>query len=246
MKDYNQYRYSFREYVLYSLQGFLISFILLYLFYRSMAVAVPAGGFVIIFLKRKRKKKIKEQQWQLNLEFKEGITSLSNALYAGYSIENAFLEAARDLTMLYGEEAFIIKEFQYISNQLRMNRTVEECLKEFALRSGVEDIGNFAEVFVTAKRTGGDIMGIIRNSSQNVAGRIEVKREIQTIITAKQMESRIMCLVPFGIILYLWVFSPGFLDGMYGNLRGILIMSVLLLVYLGAYVLSEKIVDIKV
>lgn len=246
MKDYNQYEYSFRDYVLYSLQGFGLSFFILYLFYRSLFAAVPAAGFAVIFLKRKRKKKIKEQKWQLNLEFKEGITSLSSALYAGYSIENAFTEAARDLTMLYGAEAAIIKEFQYISNQLRMNRTVEECLKELAVRSGVEDIQNFAEVFITAKRTGGDLMSIIRNSSQNVAGKIEVKREIQTIITAKQMESRIMCLVPFGIILYLWIFSPGFLDGMYGNPRGILIMSVLLLVYLGAYALSEKIVDIKV
>lgn len=246
MKDYNYYPYSFKEYILYSLQGFGISFLFLYLFYRSMSVAVPAAVFTPFFLKGKRKKKIKEQQWQLNLEFKEGITSLSSALYAGYSIENAFLEAAGDLTMLYGAQAFIIKEFQYISNQLRMNRTVEDCLKEFAMRSGVEDIKNFAEVFITAKRTGGDIMGIIRNSSQNVAGRIEVKREIKTIITAKQMESRIMCLVPLGIILYLWIFSPGFLDGMYGNLCGILIMSALLLVYLGAYALSEKIVDIKV
>ena len=121
MKDYNQYRYSFREYVLYSLQGFLISFLLLYLFYRSMAVAVPAAGFVFIFLNRKKKKKIKEQQWQLNLEFKEGITSLSSALYAGYSIENAFLEAAGDLTMLYGPEAFIIKEFRFTSYNFKFN-----------------------------------------------------------------------------------------------------------------------------
>lgn len=246
MKDYSRYRFSKPELIISFLEGFFLAFSILYLFYRSVYVILLAIPGAFYFFRRKKKKKVQEQKWNLNLEFKEGITSLSNALYAGYSIENAFAEAAKDLILLYGEEADIILEFQYISNQLRMNQTVENCLMDFAVRSDIEDILNFAEVFITAKRTGGDIMQIIRNSSQNVAGKIEVRREIKTIITAKKLEARIMCLVPFAIILYLWIFSPGFLDRLYGNLMGIAIMTGLLLVYAGAYVLSEKIVDIKV
>lgn len=246
MKDYNQYRYNLKEIVWYFLQGFCLVFSILYLFYRTFFVAVFAVAGALIFLKIKKKSLVKAQKWELNLEFKEGIVSLSGALYAGYSIENAFMEATRDIAYLYGEEASIITEFKYISNQIQMNCTVEDCLNDLAVRSGVEDIQNFAEVFITAKRTGGDIMQIIRNSSQNIAGKIEVKREIQTMIAAKKMESRIMCLVPFGIILYLWTCSPGFLDSLYGNLTGILIMTALLIVYCLAFLLGEKIVDIKV
>lgn len=164
---------------------------------------------------------------------------------AGYSIENAFVEAVKDLRFLYEEDALLIQEFENITYQIKTNRTVEEALNEFARRSEIEDIYTFSEVFHTAKRTGGDIIKVIQSTAKNIGDKIEIKREIQTLITAKKFEVKIMNIIPFGIILYMWIFSPGFLNPLYGNLVGIVVMTLALFAYFGAYILSEKIMDIS-
>lgn len=217
-----------------------------YLFYKSFLGIFLLSPFSILYLKYKKNKLIEERKWKLNLEFRDGIMSISSSLNAGYSIENSLSEAIGDLKILYGESSYIVNEFEYMASQIRMNRTIEEVLQEFANRSQLEDIHNFAEVFITAKRTGGDMIKIIRATSKVIGDKIDVKREIKTLITAKQFETKIMNLIPLGIILYMWMFSPGFLDPLYHNLFGIIIMTAALIVYVVSFLLSKKIINIEI
>ena len=74
----------------------------------------------------------------------------------------------------------------------------------------------------------------------------DVKKEIDATIAAKKSEQTIMSLMPAGIILYLQISSPGFLDVLYGNPFGICAMTVCLGIYGTAYWLGRRIVDIEV
>lgn len=235
-----------RENTGYLLQGIIIIIVLSTLFYRSVLGILFLSPLVYFYVRRKQKDRLKERKWKLNLEFKDGILALSAALEAGYSAENAFEEASKDLKQVYLEDSLIIKEFGYISNQLHMNITVEKALNDFSERTGVEDIISFAEVFNTAKRTGGDLINVIKITSNIISDKIEVKREIITLITSKRLEANIMKLVPLIILMYLSLSSPGFLDPLYHNLLGIFIMTIFLLFYLGAYLIIDKIVAIEV
>lgn len=75
---------------------------------------------------------------------------------------------------------------------------------------------------------------------------METEREIQTVISARQMEQKIMNIVPFGILLYISAASKGFFDVLYKNVAGIIIMSICMAAYIGAVWLSNRIVDIEV
>lgn len=216
------------------------------LFYKS-ALAIPLlSPYWLLYVKGQRSEKIKQIRWRLNLEFRDSILSLSAALNAGYSIENSMREALYDMTILHGKEALIVKEFEYMVSQITMNRTMEEVWQEFAIRSEVEDIYSFAEVLVTAKRSGGDLIKIIKGTSEVIGDKIDIKREILTITTGKRLETRIMNMIPLGIILYMWIFSPGFLDPLYHNIIGIIIMSIALVGYYGATFMSKRIMNIEV
>jgi tight adherence protein B len=197
-------------------------------------------------MRNKKKSLTRERRWKLNLEFMDGIQALSAALEAGYSAENALEEASRDLLHIYSETAMIQKEFHYMINQVRMNITVEKALEEFGMRSGVEDILNFSEVFGTAKRTGGDLISIIKLSRDIICDKIEVKREITTMISAKRLEANVMKVVPLFILVYLMLSSPDFLAPLYHNLFGAALMSIFLLLYFGAFLIIDRIVSIEV
>ena len=66
------------------------------------------------------------------------------------------------------------------------------------------------------------------------------------LLSGKRMEQRLMSLIPLCILGYVGITSPGFFDGMYHTVTGVVIMTLLLLVYAAAYVWGERIMNIQV
>lgn len=228
------------------LRGFAKMAIVCFLFYRNM-IPVFFLGFIagIVGAYRERNRVRAKEQSEITMQFRDGLHGIASALSAGYAIENAFMESRKDLVILYGKDSLLAKEFLWIDQQIGMNQPIEKILKQFSEKWNVEDISSYAQIFQTAKRTGGDLIYITRSCADKNSLKIEVSREIQTMIAGKKMESRIMNAIPLGIIAYFWVCSPGFLDCMY-RAGGRIVMTVLMIVYLTAYYWSERISDIKV
>ena len=89
-------------------------------------------------------------------------------------------------------------------------------------------------------------MEIIRNAVRQMGEKIDVEREITTLVSGKKLELRIMTMIPLGMVLYMKISFPEFLDVLYGNLAGVIIMSICLLVYVVAYEMGRRIVEIEV
>ena len=244
--DYQTYRFSKKEKMLNVLVFLVLVGVISYLFYRSVIAFLLLLGLFPLFIKIRKEDGKKKRQQLLAEQFLSGMQSVSTALTAGYSVETAFEEALMELRNMYNEEALIVGEFRYIVSQLHMNRNLEELLCGLALRSGIEDIRDFADVFSAAKRTGGNLVSIIRNTILCVSQKEETRMEIQTCLSAKKLEQNIMSLVPCLILFYVQVMSPRFLDVMYHNVAGTIIMTICLLIYVGAWYWGRKIVDIEV
>ena len=245
-QDYREYHFSGKEIAKFLLQSLLLCGALDYLFYQNkwlMLLAIPA---TVVFLKIRKKQLIRERKKNLNYQFKDALNALSVAVQAGYSVENAVSASARDLERMYPEDADIVKEFHYMESQIKVSVPVEELFRSLGERCGIEDMENFAAVFYTAKRTGGDMSGIIQTSARMLGDKIDVKKEIETTLAAKKAEQMVMSLMPAGIILYLKLTSPGFLGVLYGNPFGIAAMTLCLGIYGFSYWLGRKIVDIEV
>lgn len=189
---------------------------------------------------------IRQKQQIFQLQFKEALQGLSSALNAGYSVENAIRETYKDMRLLYDDQTRIMKEFSYMVHQLNMNITIEQILQEFAGRTKQEDVGNLVTVFVTAKRSGGDIVAILKHTVLQISDKVEVKREIQTMMSAKHLEFQVMSFIPFGIIIYMRLSFPEFMDVLYGNGIGIVTMTICLGIYVSAYWFGKKIIEIEV
>lgn len=217
-----------------------------WLYFRS-AWAVPALIPVWLWYYRRLEKEcIKKKQQEFLLQFKEMLQAMSAALNTGYSVENAVKESQKELKLIYSEQEPISRELLMLVRELRMQIPVEQALKKMASRSGLEDVESFADVFVTAKRSGGDMIAIIKNTAGQIADKIDVRREIQTILAAKQYEFKVMSAVPYGIIAYMTLSFPEFMTCLYGNIIGAGVMAVCLSVYIGAYYLGVRLIEIEV
>ena len=244
--DYGSYMLSGREWIIYSAEATLILAAIGYFFYRSVWACLVLSPILIIFLKEKKKELAKTRKQELNVQFKDAVLSVSTNQRAGYSVENAFREAYRDMAMLYGTESDICREISHIVKGLDNNVTLERLLYDFGVRSHVADIMQFADVFMIAKRSGGNMTEILSSTADTIEQKITVDKEIQVLVSAKKMEQKIMNMVPFLIIIYIELTSKGFFDVLYHNLTGILIMTVCLAVYLAAFMISKRLLEIEV
>ena len=244
--DYRTYRFGRKEFAGVLAVYALLAVSIAWLFYRRWQVLPAAAPILPLYIRTVRRQRSEARRKKLAWDFRTALNSLTVSLRAGRSVENAFPAAARDLQDTIGEDSDVTREFVWIARQIRVSVPMEDVLLDFAGRSGVEDIENFAAVFTTAKRMGGDMAGILRSAAESIGGKLDVEREIETTLAAKKMEQRIMAVMPAGIILYMTAASPGFLDVMYTTSFGAAVMTGCLLVYAAAVWWSGKIAAIRV
>ncbi len=225
---------------------YLFFTLILYLFFKSVfAFILLVPG--IFFYHRYYKKELEERYREtLAGEFKDAILSISAALRAGYSMENALQEGYEEMKNMYGEQSPICREFQIMRNQLSVGMPLETVFSEFASRSKAEDINTFSSVFSIAKRTGGDLVEIIQKTASDIASKIDTQNEIAVVIRSKRLEQNIMMLMPPLIILYIDLSAGSILAPLYQTILGRIVMFLCLGVYIGAYFLSRKIMKIEV
>ena len=216
-----------------------------YIFYRSfiafLIFLLPMHGYFTII----RNYVVKRRKQEVTIQFKELCNSLCAQLVAGYSLENSLRESYTEVCQMYGDQAWISREVRGMIGKLKLNVTIEECFRDFGERSGIEEIKLFAQIIRTAKRSGGDVIEIVKNASDTIRQKIEVEREIRIIINAKKYEQRIMDIVPLLIVVYVEFTSGEMMKVMYQGLFGRLVMTVCLIIYVTALILGEKMTQIE-
>lgn len=245
--DYSIYKLKVKEKVTYFLLSGFLLFIIGYIFYQNLIVSLVLVLFAIFYLKIRVKKIIAKRKESLRLQFKQALYSLSSALAAGKSVENSFKEVVDDLKLIYPDsKTFIIKEFIIINNRFENGEPIENALLDFSKRAGIEDITNFTDVFVTCKRTGGDLVEVIRKTSNTIGKKIEIQQEIAVLVAQKKLEAKILSIAPFCIIALISFSSPDYMQPLYEPGIGPIIMTFALIILIFSYLISKKIMNIKV
>ncbi len=217
-----------------------------FLFYRSPAAMMLAVIFIPMYLARKKQAYVRERKQRLQQQFKSGMQMVSGSLAAGYSMENAWKNAEKDLERLYGRNSEFYLELNRMNQKLRMNEPLEQILYDFAIRSGSEDICNFAEIFRYAKRNGGNVTEIIRTTIRRMQEKADIMAEIENAVAAKRAEQKMMNVMLPGILLFVTLGSPEYVSSLYHTPLGVFVMSICLAGYLFACRWSEKLTDISV
>ena len=238
--DYRVYHLSRKEVCRSIALAGLLTVAIAYLFYASWLGIVVFPVFIWFFMKRQKKAGREQMQIQLAREFMDTLRSISAALLAGFSIENAWKEAEKEILALYGKKSYMYQEVKEMNCSISLNQPLEALLADFSARSGNMDIAGFS----FAKRSGGNFVTIIDATSRHMRVRHETEREIQVQIASRKMEQKVMNVIPVFILAYLKVTSMDFLNVLYGNVAGALFMTACLAAYGGAIVLAEKIMTI--
>lgn len=232
--------------MMFGLEAAALNGIIALCFYNS-PVALLAFPLVFAWLLREKCKVLGEKRRkELKLQFKDAVQAVAAALAAGYSAENAFREARKDLQLIYAGSGDMVQELSAMERKLDSNQTIEAAVEDFAKRSGLPEAETFGEIFAVGKRNGGDLIGIMQDTAETITQIIETERQASMALASRKYEQKVMNLVPFAMILYLRMGCPGFLNPLYGNLAGACIMTASLGLYLLAWHMGKRLLDIEV
>ena len=245
IKDYRVYRFNRKEKISALFEGMFLNAIVSFLFFDSFVAMIPGILLVILYVKEKKRRLMRKRFRQLRTELKEFLNELIVALQTGRSIENAFAEALKDTERYLEKETLFVLEMKKICAGVSIGESLEKLILQFAYRSHLEELEYFAEVFSVGKRSGGNLIAIMKNTIRMIQEKMDGEEEIYTVIADRQMEFQVMCVIPFVIIIYLRISAGTLMNHLYGNITGIAIMAACVLVYGGCYLYGKRILEIE-
>jgi len=246
IEDYGTYRMSGLEYLKYFLVSWTGMFLLAYVFYRNALLSLLFSLLAFAVVKLFKNNIIEKRKNELMYQFRDSLTSLASSLASGIVIEKAFEEAIKDLRILYPyEKVMIIDEFSSIVLKKKNGVELEASLLDFARRAKLPCITDFVDVFVSSNKTGARSVDIIRNSITMINDKIEIEKEIQTMVSGKKMEQTMLSVAPAAFVVVLSFIAGDYIQPMFTTTGGHAVMTAVLVIMFVSYLISRHIINIK-
>lgn len=242
---YTEYRLRPKELLLSVTVGCTAMYIALYLFYHSVVLSIIASLFGLAAPRFRRLALLTKRRNRLKLQFKDALFSLTSSLAAGRSLENAFRGVLEDMKLLYADpETDILKEFQIICYQLDNLEPLEGALRQLAERAQIDEITQFVDALTTCKRSGGDLLEVMKRTSVIIGDKLSIEGEITVMLAQKRFEARMMMAVPFVFLGFLGFAAPDYMEPLYSGF-GYVLLSAAFGLLLGCFWLMNKMMSIE-
>jgi len=243
---YTEYILCRRELIFSVTAGYAVLFGVTYLFYHSVALSLLLSLLGAAAPRWRRRSLLEARRNRLKLQFKEALFSLTSSLAAGRSLENAFRGVLEDMKLLYSDEGTdMLKEIGILIHRLDNFEPLEGALRDLAGRARIDEITQFVDALSTCKRSGGDLLEVMRRTSTIIGDKLTVEGDIKILLAQKRFESRIMMAVPFVFLAFLGTAASDYMKPLYSGL-GCVIMTVLLLLLLVCFWIMDRIMRIDI
>ena len=217
------------------------------LFYDSLAVS---GLLAIAFsaaLPKYKEGILKKRRQEMLSQFRDLLYSISASVSSGRNMAGALAEAKTFCGASYEKTDYIILELDHMTAMLENgNATDTEVLYDFARRSGLEDIEDFARVYENCKISGAELKQAINTAVRLIGDKIQLEGELKTLLSQKIFEGRIVGISPFLIVLMIRLTAPDYISPMTESAQGLVITTVAAGLMLVAAVMTERINKIEI
>ena len=202
------------QYMLVSIGLAIVVLVLLLLRGAPIAFALTAGlfaglgipHFVIGFL-------IKKRINTFNVRFPEAIELMVRGLRSGLPISETMGVVASEIKGPVGIE------FQFVSDKMKIGRTMEAALQEAADRLGTPEFQFFVISLAIQRETGGNLAETLANLADVLRKRAQMKLKIRAMSSESKASAYIVGSLPFIVFTLVYMINPEYLQGFFVEQR---------------------------
>lgn len=245
--NYNDYHMSAPEKICCAAAAIAAVFAVAYIFFRSVPISALISPAGLLYLPYRRKMQIVKNRDALKQQFRDMLYSLSSSLMAGRTMESALRDVRNDLEIIYPDaETAINREVDIMIRRIMLNETIDTALNDLAVRSGIEDIESFCNVLATCRKLGGNLVEIVRNTTNILGDKMEIKNEIDVLLAQRKFEKKILNVMPIALILVLSLTANDYIEPVFTTTLGRFVMCAALGLIALSWYISGKIMKIDV
>jgi tight adherence protein B len=163
---------------------------------------------------------VNKREKKLHAQLADTLMILASSLRAGHS----FFQALDTVSKEIGEPAG--SEFGRVVGEIRLGRPVNEAMNAMAERVGSDDF-KWAMLAVSVQReVGGNLAEVLETVSETVRERDAVRRQIDVLSAEGRFSIWILALLPFLVGAYIAKVNPGYLNVLFTNPAGQVMLAV--------------------
>jgi tight adherence protein B len=205
------------------------------------SIAFAPLGFGIPFVVRSAiNRALERERRQFADQLPDNLQVLSSALRAGHSLVGALSVVVEDCPEPSRSE------FRRVVADEQLGVPLEEALGVVARRMASVDVDQVALVSALQRETGGNTAEVLDRVAENVRGRFELRRLVQTLTAQGRMSRWIVSFLPVGLLGLLTLINPEYMAPLYTHAFGRVLLVVAALMVIAGSLVIKRIVSIKV
>ncbi len=245
--DYKKLELSFKQTIAFYSATILAGLIIGWIFYDSYVIGLLIGVALCSLEGEYRAYLIDKRKKELILQFRDFLYSLSSSVSTGRSIRQGIYESYDFWKGTYDEDDYIMIELKsFITKMEKSNDEDIELLEDFAIRTGLKDVGDMALMCKICKKTGGNLPKALAECSDIIGDKITLEKELHTIMSQKRFEGYIIALAPIGLMILMKILSPQYLEPLTQSNTGHLICTFALGLIISAWYVIERVNKIEI
>lgn len=239
---------SFRERAVFALGCAAVGMTVGILFYDSPILGVVISLILGLGALPSYKENLgNKHRMELLVQFRDLLYSISASISSGRNMRNALEEAKLFCAAAYEKQDYIMRELDYMTQKLENGNEIDTVvLRDFADRSGLSDIEDFAEVYENCKESGGDLKAAISRATTLIGDKIELESELKSLLAQKLFEGRIVGAAPFAVVLMIKITAPEYMEAMTSTRQGLVLTTLALVLTAAAVRMTERIHKIEI
>jgi len=175
-----------------------------------------------------------------NKQLPDTITLLSNSLRAGSSFLQSIELVSRETPAPMGEE------MGRVVREVNLGLGMEEALANMVRRIRSDDLDLMVTAIGVQQQVGGNLAEILDTIAFTIRERVRIKGEINTLTAQGRMSGYLVAFLPIGIAATLNVINPSFMEPLFTQFLGQVLLGVGIVMMIIGFFAIQKIVDIKV
>ncbi len=215
------------------LSGFAIALLIL-LFFQFWILALLAGTAGLALPSALLRVAKRNRDARFGAQLVDALGNMSNSLKAGFSLPQAFDLIAREM------QPPIKQEFGLVTQEMRLGLPMEKALGNLLNRMRSQDLDLVVTSIDVSREVGGNLTEVFTNIAGTIRERQRVEGKIRMLSAQGRLQGLIMTLLPVFIMVFLSWFYPDYIDPLFTERAGWLLLSVAgVMLVIGGFVIHK-------
>ena len=174
---------------------------------------VLAGAAYLLGARQRRRARIEAQAL-------DAVGLFAAGLRAGYSVGQAI-----ELVAKHSAEP-TASEFALAAQEVKVGLDLPQAVSRMAKRTANKDYELVAVIIRVQHEVGGNLAQILDSVSETLRERFELRQQVQALTAQQRLSSIVLTVLPFGLLTFLFVMDRSFVDPLFNQEIGRLILAV--------------------